>query len=131
MLILAFDPGDSTGFAVVDEKGDVKTSGMFTLETMSFWMDFLKSNYDITQVVIEASPFHTRKGDISWDFVKSTTKKIYPEAKFLDASPGFWKPLRHLLSHEGDTFGSDHEKDAVYLGRFRARMLMPMKMLSE
>ena len=123
MNILAFDPGDTVGYAIVEEDGYIRAKGGFPIGAAAQWTSHIRGLGPIDEIVIESPPQNIKNHSVAWHTVEHWIEVTFPTAKVSRVSPGEWKPLKHILSREKDKFESDHEKDAVMLARFRARQL--------
>lgn len=123
MLVLALDPGETVGFAVVGDNGIPDFSGGFGQEETNFWINFLSLNYAITHIIVEASPQFTTKKDRAWTDVMDALKKEFTDVEVTAITPGAWKPLKDVLVIPTDRFGTQHEKDAVMIARYHIREL--------
>lgn len=116
MGITAFDPGVSTGAAVIDDSGAiVETSVGRTLEDAHLIAVRFKQDYPENYVVIEEPPLRGGNYRPHTQQVEEDLRKIFPDATWI--SPGQWKGTpasRGSLPK----YLTQHEKDAVGLARW-------------
>lgn len=120
MLIISFDPGVSTGIAVISESDDPPFTAVFSglpgalLETITD----LQGKYPDAKVVAEQPPQHTGNYRQHTQQVEELIRRAFPQVEWIQ--PSQWKG--HPASITSDLRGkTQHEKDAVGLGRWYRR----------
>lgn len=115
-LIISFDPGVTTGIAVLDEDGTpLETYAVATNEVEEF-AKWAVETYPDADAIIESPPEWGGNMRPVTQGVEETLKRYFPDAVW--AYPGQWKghpATRPDSSLRGKT---QHEKDAVGLGRW-------------
>ena len=114
MRILAFDPGHSTGFALIED-GKILMSGVIDYRLDCFGKLVDLANPDL--VIVEDIPTMT---------VDRTTQEIFSTLKymladwidFLIVKPGVWKPLRKAKNKNF----IPHVQDAIGLAEYAERV---------
>jgi hypothetical protein len=123
-LILAFDPGVTTGVAVLEEDGSIiKTYAFSDPDKVERFAQRAKVEYPNSDVVIEAPPQWAGNFRPLIQQVEEKLRSIFPDACWVN--PGQWKghPTADLSTLSGLGY-TQHEKDTVGLGRwFRATRL--------
>lgn len=117
--IIAFDPGATTGFAILSEDGRVLFTQAIVIDGLEGFLDFLNV-MGVTvdrsiDVVIEIGPQFEHHSPVTRR-VEAKLRAMFPEAYLIQ--PSQWKShpasrnvdLRHTLT--------THEKDAARLGRW-------------
>jgi len=118
MIILAIDPGMTTGYAVIDELGNLLESGNLLPEDLDNSILTYKKYQDPTtcEVVIEYTPIPTQSRMNRR--LKEVTGKIgsmFPNAVYV--TPGVWKsaPIAKRFPFPFP-HGTPHQKDAFRMG---------------
>ena len=115
MTVISFDPGVTTGIAVIGAGRDVLyTCAVRTIEEVDEQIAFLQKVYSESRQVAELPPTsghyrqHTQQ-------VEERIRSAFPDVEWVP--PGSWK--RHPASDFSDLRGkTQHEKDAAGLGRW-------------
>lgn len=117
-LILVFDPGGTTGIALLDTSGAIlRTEAYSPSETLAYArrmeVKCRKKSLDSFAVVIEKGPEWQQHSPITRS-VEVKLREIFPDAHLV--TPNRWKG--HPASKCRERLGTRHEKDAVKLGRW-------------
>lgn len=108
-MILAIDPGLTTGWALVSTDWEVKSSGGLAPENLD---ELNPRNLPpLIGVIIEDTPIPTYSQlDRKLQEIQSTLRSWFPEAQWI--RPGVWK--NHPVAHEPlEKSLSPHQKDAI------------------
>lgn len=115
--VIAFDPGASTGVAVLDEFGEILFTQTFTIQELEGFMDFTLWIADDIEVVVEQgpeyghhSPVTRRAEELILDVFSSAHRVL----------PGHWKSHPHYRKrvHIPKRLVTAHEHDAVRLAQW-------------
>lgn len=115
--VIAFDPGASTGVAVLDEFGNILLTETFTIQELEGFMDFTLWIADDIEVVVEQgpeyghhSPVTRRAEELILDVFSSAHRVL----------PGHWKSHPHYRKrvHIPKRLVTVHEHDAVRLAQW-------------
>lgn len=113
-FVLAFDPGASTGYAALDERGLVVNSATFDIKELEKFLEEIRSVS--WNIVVEVGPSYQHHSPVT----RSAERLIldtFPNA--LRISPSRWKshpaPRRNMNINRLKT---QHERDAARLGRW-------------
>jgi len=119
LRILAFDPGMTTGVAVLDSKGNIVSTVALDERLVVGKAKRLKRMYKDTAVVIETGPLWRSDSTLTRT-VEGELLSIFPDASLVP--PNRWK--NHPAAKCTEKLTTTHERDAVRLGRwFLARRI--------
>lgn len=123
MNILACDPGELTGLAVID--GDFKCcwSRAVSKHDLKVSLSNVITTWRPDHAVIETPPYRANGSKEIWYETYRLLLIYLPNKKVLEVSPGTWKPLTSVLRRYGDHFATDHERDATYIARYELRRM--------
>lgn len=114
-MILAFDPGVTTGIAVLENDGTVLETYAASLDEAEIIIPNLANAHEDPSVVIEAPPAMGGNYRPITQRIEELLRRHFPDARW--TNPGQWKgtpasrtPVEKKLTQ--------HEKDAVHLGRW-------------
>lgn len=120
MGVIAFDPGVSTGGAVIGDAGEViETSVGRTVDDARKMAFRWAQDYPGFDVVAEASPSLSGNYRAHTQQVENIVTEVFPATAWVN--PSQWKgtPASRGAMPDGLT---QHEKDAVSLGRWYRKM---------
>lgn len=109
-MILAFDPGVTTGVAVVDNGEIIYTAALGTVDGMV--TRNLAKRFPGAEVVAEAPPLMGGNYRPHTQSVEEAIKKQFPDAYWVN--PGQWKGTPPSRTPVPKSL-TQHEKDAVHL----------------
>jgi hypothetical protein len=116
-MVLFFDPGPSTGIAVIDGEEVLYTAVVRNVSDDAFTeiASDLAQRYVGSRVGIEAPPQWAGNYRPITQTIEQILKRIFPNAEWIN--PGQWKgtPASRSVVPSGLT---QHEKDAVRAGRW-------------
>lgn len=112
-MVISWDPGLTTGVAVIDRTGMVLFTAAYEMVDNKTIVA-LKRRYPGANACIEDSPDHNRMHRGITDRVERELRRHYPHAVWI--KPATWKghPASHVDLPKGTT---KHEKDAAGMGR--------------
>jgi len=129
---LAIDPGITTGWALLDDAGEIQATSVWGTAELKQSLDILIreahfAGYSLT-MVIETMPSAGRMGALGQKLeavrrdIMSIVAETY-EIPYVSVMPGEWKPSRiakttRVPSRFRDTPLMVHQKDAVKMGRY-------------
>jgi hypothetical protein len=111
-LVLAFDPGVTTGFAIVSPKKIVRSEAIDAGLVLRFARR-MKRKYKFATVVIEVGPLWRNDSPLTRN-VEMGLKELFPTAALVP--PNRWKS--HPAATCPETVKTQHERDAVRLARW-------------
>lgn len=117
METLAFDPGVTTGVAVLAPTGDVlSTYALRSREDVKGMAIRLNDRHQGAAVVIEQGPLQGGNYRPLIQGIEEDLREIFPDAAWV--GPGEWKGHPSARPTHVMRGLTQHEKDAVGLGRF-------------
>jgi predicted RNase H-like nuclease (RuvC/YqgF family) len=127
LRVIAFDPGVTTGVAVVDGNGNIRYTAALDERLVKSKAKQLRHKHKNALVIIEVGPIWRNDNPLTRT-VESEIFSIFPEAELV--TPNLWK--RHPAAKCTEKLTTTHERDAVRLGRwFLARRVTNAKRQSE
>jgi hypothetical protein len=119
-MILAFDPGVSTGIAILEEDGSVVNTYVRSFDEMSDeFITGLSNIYKDAAAVAEQGPLTGNYRPLT-QTIEERLRKAFPKIEWV--TPGQWKGHPAARSAQALPRLTQHERDAVGLGRwFKAR----------
>lgn len=119
-MIVAIDPGLTTGYAVVDELGNlIETGNLLPEDLEESILTEPRYHQDGVIAVIEYTPIPTySKMNRLLREVAETIDNLFPNA--IKITPGVWKssPLAKHFPWPGSSGATPHQKDAYRLGMY-------------
>lgn len=114
--VISFDPGATTGVAVVDKNGDIVATFAFSLSELRDFVELLKwlDCFPIP-IAIEVGPQFQHHSPITMQ-AEAAILNVFPDA--VTISPGQWKGHPAADWHQLSKLRSKHERDAVGLARW-------------
>lgn len=112
--LLVFDPGGTTGFAALDERGEALYTTALLFDQLEGFLELLATS-DV-ECVIEQGPQWGHHSPVT-KRAEAVCRDAFPDATFIP--PNRWKS--HPASRKnGDRrrYATQHERDAVMLGRW-------------
>lgn len=132
VLTLSLDPGITTGWALLDDKGAILGSGNWKPEELDEGLEYVIRQVNRQGLELEAVVEIMAVGRqgplaVQLEYVRMTIDRIVVQTFGLDVSryaPGEWKTSRVAaradLPAKWDGLGlTQHQKDAVVMGRYR------------
>lgn len=115
--VIAFDPGASTGVAVLDEFGQILFTVTLSIQELEGFMDFMLWIAEDIEVVVEQSPQYGHHSPITRR-AESLILDIFESAHRV--LPGHWKSHPHYSDrvHLSKRLVTTHEHDAARLARW-------------
>jgi hypothetical protein len=111
--IIAFDPGVTTGVAVLDSKGNIINTMAVNERLVVGNAKRLRRKYHDVKVVIEQGPLWRSDSQLTRT-VEGELRNIFPDAVLIP--PNRWKG--HPAAKCTERMNTTHERDAVRLGRW-------------
>jgi predicted RNase H-like nuclease (RuvC/YqgF family) len=112
-VILSFDPGGTTGVAVVGEKGNIIRTEALNADQIVGHAERLHRKYESAVVVIERGPVWRSDSPLTRN-VEGKLRQIFPNAALV--TPNKWKG--HPTARCDEKLPTRHQRDAVCLARW-------------
>lgn len=122
MRVLAIDPGETVGLAVVDSKQDILYHAAIPFEHARAAVIGRLFLYSPTVVAMESPPQILTNVKDYWAILENLLRSYNFDV--VKVSPGTWKPLTKVLEDGTASFRTQHEKDAVCIARYFIREAM-------
>lgn len=117
MRIIAIDPGQSTGIAVVTKHENFVLNELTTVKEDQ--IEFVLYLYPSTKIVIESAAAQgNRRQIILVDRIRTICQKECKTALLSSISPGNWKPFSEANRWTHPDAKTQHEADAYNIARF-------------
>lgn len=121
-MILAFDPGVSTGIAILQDDGSIVNTYVRSFDEMSEeFIDGLARMYPKARTVAEQGPVTGNYRPLT-QTIEERLRRAFPSIEWV--LPGQWKGHPAAKPSQALPRMTQHEKDAVGLGRwFKVRKI--------
>lgn len=120
MVFIAFDPGITTGVAVISDDGSiVETYAIQDVDRVNEKIDLLADSFPDAESVAEEPPRHGGNYRPHTQEIEAGIKRRFPDTYWV--IPGQWKG--HPKARTSDlSHCTQHEKDAAGIGRWYRAM---------
>jgi predicted RNase H-like nuclease (RuvC/YqgF family) len=112
-VVIAFDPGATTGIAVVNARNQVMYTAAVSERTISLQAKRIRRKYKDAPVAIETGPLWRSNSNLTRN-VEQELRNIFPSAALI--RPNQWKS--HPAAECNERLHTTHERDAVRLARW-------------
>jgi predicted RNase H-like nuclease (RuvC/YqgF family) len=112
-VVIAFDPGVTTGIAIVNARNKVLYTAAINERMVTFAAKRLRRKFKEAPVAIETGPLWRTNSNLTRN-IEQELREVFPSATLV--RPSQWK--RHPAAKCSEKLVTTHERDAVRLARW-------------